>query len=213
MLEKQLETVVAMGQNIEDILIVDPFPDPEVDKVLLSTIKWQLRHESRPAILDFGCGWGRIMPWVEYLGDDCRYLGVDPSPPMIEAAREINPGRDFMVGDADSLRRIGRGFFRAFFLMNVLKFIPPPMALPTLVSIRRVISPGGIGVLSYAGPDEETVSGPWPFDKRVNPPKVTFYSYHREWFREDVIRRAGFQLIDDLSASFSFIERVVVQAV
>jgi SAM-dependent methyltransferase len=48
-------------------------------------------------VLDAGCGYGRISGLI----DD--YTGVDFSPDFIEWAKELNPGKTFMVADLKDL--------------------------------------------------------------------------------------------------------------
>src|SRR5258706_15001265 len=55
-------------------------------------------------ILDLGCGTGAVARVLrERLGGAASIVGVDPSPPMIEKARSIEPELDWRVADAIAL--------------------------------------------------------------------------------------------------------------
>lgn len=49
------------------------------------------------AVLDAGCGYGRISEWVE------RYTGVDFSPDFIALAKQKYPGKQFLQADLKAL--------------------------------------------------------------------------------------------------------------
>ena len=61
--------------------------------------------ESLPApgrlTLDVGCGEGRVTRDLRDLGH--RVVGVDPSPTMIAAARDADPGGEYIEADAAAL--------------------------------------------------------------------------------------------------------------
>ena len=53
------------------------------------------------SIADIGCGYGALLDTLDARGIGCDYLGVDVSPPMVEAARERHRGHPrarFMTG-------------------------------------------------------------------------------------------------------------------
>lgn len=65
-----------------------------------------VERSSEFSILDFGCGYGGLAPYMEKKGfTDFRYIGRDFSAAMIESANHINaaPSRYFEVGVADGL--------------------------------------------------------------------------------------------------------------
>jgi hypothetical protein len=50
---------------------------------LLDGIDWS----AKPTLLDYGCGWGALACHLDDLGVECRYVGYDVAPRMIDAAR------------------------------------------------------------------------------------------------------------------------------
>lgn len=58
-------------------------------EVLLYGIDWS----GSPTLLDYGCGYGALAGYLDARGLDCRYLGYDLAPSMIETARALIPSR------------------------------------------------------------------------------------------------------------------------
>lgn len=56
-----------------------------------------LKNTVSGRVLDAGCGYGRISGLI----DD--YTGVDFSPDFVEWAKELNPGKNFLVADLKNL--------------------------------------------------------------------------------------------------------------
>ena len=50
-------------------------------------------------ILDVGCGFGDIIPFIEEKARHFEYKGVDVVPEFIETAKKRHPGYEFEVGD------------------------------------------------------------------------------------------------------------------
>jgi SAM-dependent methyltransferase len=58
------------------------------------------RHRNtRPSLLDVGCGYGGLLAFATQQGYELDYTGVDIVPDMIEHARRLNPGA-YILGDA-----------------------------------------------------------------------------------------------------------------
>ncbi len=55
-------------------------------------------------LLDYGCGYGALVPYLHERRPDVRYVGYDLSRSMIEAARELHPGATF-ISDPAHLER------------------------------------------------------------------------------------------------------------
>jgi ubiquinone/menaquinone biosynthesis C-methylase UbiE len=92
-------------------------------------------------ILDLGCGTGIVARVLrERLGGAANIVGVDPSPPMIEKARSLEPELDWRVGNAMALP-FTDGSFDLVLWQEMLHFVPDRMA--ALHEVRRVLSPGG----------------------------------------------------------------------
>lgn len=55
------------------------------------------------AVLDIGCGTGRLLRRAGRRWPDARLLGVDPAPGMIEMARRLTPDATFLHGSGEEL--------------------------------------------------------------------------------------------------------------
>ena len=50
-------------------------------------------------ILDIGCGFADIIPFIERVGNNFSYIGMDLMPEFIDAAQKKYPKHKFIVGD------------------------------------------------------------------------------------------------------------------
>lgn len=121
---------------------------------LLAEEEHLFRTRLRPGmdILDLGIGAGRT---TEALAADAgRYIGLDFSAPMIEAAQREHPGRELVVGDAADLSRFEDASFDAVvFSFNGLDCLPDVAARQAcLTGARRVLRPGGVFIVSSHNP-------------------------------------------------------------
>lgn len=103
-------------------------------------------------ILDLGVGTGRT--YSDLAGRAADYVGVDYSEAMVEAARRRFPGGRFEVGDAADLSRFDdRSFDVVVFSYNGLDYVHPfERRQRALAEIHRVLSPGGVLVMSTHNP-------------------------------------------------------------
>jgi len=54
------------------------------------------------SVLDYGCGYGALLAYLQTNGFSCEYYGFDICEPMIEAARRAHPGfKDRFLGALD----------------------------------------------------------------------------------------------------------------
>lgn len=114
------------------------FTTPLIPDRILDT----LAKES--SILDFGCGYGRIIGQL-LAGGYTRITGVEPSAHLIaQLERDIGPhsaGLELLVGSHDRLE--GRTFDHAI-LCGVIEYFTAPSDRDDLVrSLARAIVPGG----------------------------------------------------------------------
>ena len=97
-------------------------------------------------ILDLDCGTGIVARVLrERLGGAANIVGVDPSPPMIEKARSLEPELDWRVGNTMALP-FADGSFDLVLCQKMLQFVSDRMA--ALCEVRRVLSPGGRFIVS-----------------------------------------------------------------
>ncbi|HPU53081.1 MAG TPA: class I SAM-dependent methyltransferase [Burkholderiaceae bacterium] len=99
------------------------------------------------AVLDYGCGHGRLCHALSQRGYH-RVLGVDSSSAMIQVARANHPGLDFSVVQSGELP-FPDASFGAVLLFAVLTCIPSSADQARLMAdVHRVLRPGGCLVIS-----------------------------------------------------------------
>ena len=98
-------------------------------------------------ILDYGCGYGRVMKALSQKGYTC-VEGVDFSPEMIEYGRRIHPELDLKVISSPHLPYSDREF-DAVILFTVLTCIPRNETQISLIrELKRVLRVGGLLYIS-----------------------------------------------------------------
>lgn len=73
--------------------------DQELRFEVLCEIFDRVPPEEPFSVLDVGCGLGELVGYLRRRGDDCRYLGIDLLPEMVEEARRRHPGERFEIVD------------------------------------------------------------------------------------------------------------------
>ncbi|MEU9206496.1 class I SAM-dependent methyltransferase [Streptomyces sp. NPDC048415] len=149
-------------------------------------------------VLDLGCGTG--VPTARQLADaGFEVVGVDLSGGMVKLAREYVPGATFHQLDLADLRPGGpRDLGRfdavaAFFSLLMLPRAEIPLALLT---VRHLLVPGGLFVLSMVEADVDDFS--IPFLGRT----IRVSGYLLEDLRK-VIETAGFEIAEESSYTYA----------
>jgi SAM-dependent methyltransferase len=97
--------------------------------------------------VDVGCGEGRVSRDLAELGH--RVVGVDASPTMVAAAREGDPGGDYVVADAAALPFPDGHADLVVAFMSLMDVDDMPAAVAELA---RVLEPGGKLALAVIHP-------------------------------------------------------------
>jgi ubiquinone/menaquinone biosynthesis C-methylase UbiE len=105
-------------------------------------------------ILDVGCGTGRLAVALSER-HDAAVTGLDPSPEMLEVARERRPSGQWVLGSAESLPFTDGAFERAVSSL-VIHHLDRNAAFH---EVRRVLQPTGRFVIST--PDPAGFDGHW----------------------------------------------------
>jgi ubiquinone/menaquinone biosynthesis C-methylase UbiE len=98
-------------------------------------------------VLDFGCGAGRLsQALAAHAGE---VVGVDVSPPMLAAARRLDPPANcrFVLNDASDLALFPSGGFDLVYSELVLQHLPAAVISGYLKEFVRVLAPGGVALL------------------------------------------------------------------
>jgi ubiquinone/menaquinone biosynthesis C-methylase UbiE len=115
-----------------------------VEDAILTSVKEAIRGK---AILEIGVGSGRVTPHLRALTE--RYVGIDYSPTMIEAARALYPDVPLFVHDAADMSVFKTGEFDAvFFSWNGIDEVTSSNRIRILGEVHRVLTANGIFVFS-----------------------------------------------------------------
>jgi SAM-dependent methyltransferase len=111
--------------------------------------------EHTGAVLDFGCGCGRVMrSWKDL--DGPRLHGTDYNPFLVEWCRHNLSFAEFSVNGLEPGLDHADGQFDLVYSYSVFTHLPPEMQRPWLDELMRVTAPGGHLLLTFHG--EQTLS-------------------------------------------------------
>jgi len=104
-----------------------------------------LEDVSRSAmLLDYGCGYGRIMNDLAQQGFN-NLAGADTSPQMIAQARQLHPAMQFTTLDTPPALPMATASVDMIVLFAVLTCIPEDQAQRSLIEeLTRVLKPNGL---------------------------------------------------------------------
>jgi SAM-dependent methyltransferase len=91
-------------------------------------------------VLEFGCGIGRNIPFLQKAFPGAAIVGSDISQASLETARTDNPDVEFLHDDG-SARDMGQ--FDVIFVAGVFHHIPPAQRDMVSATIRQRLAPGG----------------------------------------------------------------------
>jgi SAM-dependent methyltransferase len=107
--------------------------------------------DSFASILDFGCGCGRMLMWLEELGKRTNLHGTDVDAEAVAWAAEQLPYCAFTVNQADPPLPYEDGAFDLIFNHSVFSHIDERRQDAWLGELHRVTRPGGFLVLCVNG--------------------------------------------------------------
>ena len=99
-------------------------------------------HDKR--ILDFGCGFGRLLRMMLYYTDPANLAGVDPWEGSLEACKEFNVLGDIRQSDYLPTSLPVTGKFDAIYSYSVLTHTSRRATLAALAVLRDVIADNGL---------------------------------------------------------------------
>jgi SAM-dependent methyltransferase len=106
--------------------------------------------EEFDAVLDFGCGCGRVMRrWAGISGPS--FYGSDYNPKFIEWCRENLPFAQFEVNGLAPPLPFADGQFDLVYALSVFTHLTEPLQHQWITELRRVIKPGGLILFSTRG--------------------------------------------------------------
>jgi SAM-dependent methyltransferase len=95
-------------------------------------------------VLDFGCGWGRIIRFFLRDVPAERVSGVDHSEEAIQACRQTNRWNTFGLIDPHPPTALPSNSFDLIYLYSVFSHLPEEMHLTLLREFQRLLVPGGL---------------------------------------------------------------------
>ena len=107
--------------------------------------------DSFEAVLDFGCGCGRMLLWLEDLGRKRALHGTDVDAEAVEWCRQQIPYAQVSVNDAEPPLPYPDGAFDLVFNHSVFTHIDARRQDLWLSELQRVVRSGGLLVLSVHG--------------------------------------------------------------
>jgi SAM-dependent methyltransferase len=130
--------VIAQVADAMEVSAADP-----QHRAMVAAYLGDLALSGGARVLEVGCGTGAIARVLAAWPGVGEVLGVDPSPLLLDRARELSVGIDalsFQAGDGHALS-LPAGGFDAVVLHRVLSHVPGPEAV--LGEAFRVLRPGG----------------------------------------------------------------------
>ncbi|GBQ84519.1 class I SAM-dependent methyltransferase [Asaia krungthepensis] len=105
-----------------------------------------LRAETR--VLDFGCGWGRIL---RLFMKDIRpenLFGIDSTSRFLMEARRCNPAVSFLAGGTTPPTPVRDGYFNLIVAFSVFSHLDEYLAGLWMSEFYRLLAPGGMVVVT-----------------------------------------------------------------
>jgi SAM-dependent methyltransferase len=105
---------------------------------------------ARTAILDFGCGCGRLTRWWADAGG-AAVFGCDPNPALVRWTQGALPFVRATVSAPDPPLPYPEASFDFVYALSIFTHLPSPQSLAWMAELRRVTRPGGLVLLTTAG--------------------------------------------------------------
>jgi len=103
-----------------------------LEKKALSSL---LSPQEKDLLLEVGCGTGYFTAWLAELG--FQVVGLDRSPPMLQAARERHGGIPFLLGSGEALPFFSHSFDLVAFLTSLEFMAQPQKAIREAARVAR----------------------------------------------------------------------------
>jgi SAM-dependent methyltransferase len=124
--------------------IFDELKHKPLDRQLLDRFADRLRGAG--PVCDLGCGPGHVTRYLRERG--VEVFGIDLSTAMVEQARKLNPGIEFIQGNMFSLG-VEDGAWSGIVAFYSIIHTPGVEMLSSLLEMNRVLQPGGLLLLAF----------------------------------------------------------------
>jgi ubiquinone/menaquinone biosynthesis C-methylase UbiE len=125
--------------------LLQPLVFDRVHRIVLDCAAGQMGGTAPGAILDVGCGTGRLLRRAGMRWPQARLIGVDPAEGMVAIARRLTPVATFEVGPAEALPLADASVDLA---LSTMSFHHWQSHTAGLQEVARVLRPGGHFVLA-----------------------------------------------------------------
>jgi SAM-dependent methyltransferase len=122
-----------------------------VDNISKNLAKNGLSIDRFGAVLDFGCGCGRILRHMGYRFKDVKFFGTDYNPLLIEWCRENLRFAQFNVNALAAKLPYEDGQFDFAYTISVFTHLPEKECFFWLAELRRILKPGGYLYITVNG--------------------------------------------------------------
>ena len=122
--------------------------------------------ELRPAhrVLDFGCGWGRVIRFFLKDVEALNLVGVDVNPKAVEACKNTNPWCQFELCDVFPPAPLESESFDLIHAYSVFSHLSEEAHLQWLAEFERLLKPGGMVLVTTFSRDVLLQSSEWKRD-------------------------------------------------
>jgi ubiquinone/menaquinone biosynthesis C-methylase UbiE len=147
MIEQKASEVQSSYDRVADEYvrhIYDELRHKPLDRHLLDRFADRIRGSGM--VCDLGCGPGQVARYLREHG--VAVCGVDLSLGMVERARQLNPGIEFIQGDMKALD-LEDGAWAGIAAFYAIVNMPPDDLTEALREMERVLRPGGLILLSF----------------------------------------------------------------
>ncbi len=135
-----------------DVAIYEPFYSAGVqdaDSISKVLERNQLDISQFEAVLDFGCGCGRVIR--QWKSAPASLHGSDFNPYLIEWCERNLPFGEFRVNDMTPPLSFKDNSFDFIYVLSVFTHIVEPLQIPWVAEMARVLRPGGFLLMSVNG--------------------------------------------------------------
>ncbi|MGI8563874.1 MAG: class I SAM-dependent DNA methyltransferase [Candidatus Dormibacter sp.] len=144
--------------------IYDELRHKPLDRRLLDELVQEVN--CRGTVCDIGCGPGHVARYLREGG--VEVTGIDLSPRLIEAARRLNPGIRFEVGDMRSLEVPDAAFAAVVAFYSLIHFDTEQLR-QAVRELRRILRPDGVLLASFhRGSERRHVEDLWGVDVNLD---------------------------------------------
>jgi SAM-dependent methyltransferase len=128
-------------------------------KMVAQDLQWALgeefgRMDANSRVLDFGCGPGRVLTWLQSAHKGWRFTGTDIDPESIAWARSnLSHVASFECNASEPPLQCDDAQFDFVYSISVFTHLPEGLEMDWLRELRRVAKPGALLALSVHGED------------------------------------------------------------